>query len=91
MAIENAADLEEKLAEVCRYYRALYEVFSTTKSAVVEETTRWVLLGGSMIERLDAAVAEIEEYSGASDLRLVLNDLKEMRAKAHGLVEKGEV
>lgn len=90
MAIKDIPELEQKLSEVCRYYRALYEMYSTVHASDAQETTQWVLVGGGIMEKLDAAVSDIEAYAGAVDLRLILRDLREMREQKSGIADRGE-
>jgi hypothetical protein len=72
---------------MCRHYRALSEIWQKTEADDTVGVARWVRLGGKIVEQMDESIAEVEAYTGAADLRLVLDDLKRMR-EAKEKVEK---
>lgn len=81
-------EFEEALAQMCRYYRALHEIWGITEADDKGSVSSWVRLGGKILEKLDTTVSDIEAYSGCVDLRIVVDELKQMRAAKDGTVER---
>lgn len=85
MPIQSAKELEEKLEQLKRFYRAQSEIWSHTSSTDQREIAKWVVTGGKIKEGIDGVLAEIEDYTGCTDLRVLLEKMKEVAAERSGL------
>lgn len=79
MPITTPAEMEEKLAQLGRYYRAQYEMFSTIVAEDKEGVAKWVRLGGKIMEKMDEILSDVEVYSGTSELRIIIAELELIR------------
>lgn len=79
---------EDKLAQMCRLYRGLAELWKTVDASNKEEVARWVKAGGLMIEMLDEAMAMVEDHAGAADLRIILDQMAAIRANREAAKDK---
>lgn len=88
MPISSPQDLEDSLAQLCRFYRAQRELFQTTTALDQRTITSWVLTGGKIMEKMDAVLSDIEVYSGVADLRITTAELKQMREAKESTSER---
>lgn len=77
--IKDDAEFEQRLEQVCRFYRALREIWAKTNSSDSQQVGYWVQTGGATIETLDELLGDIEDYSGANELRLIWDQLNKIR------------
>lgn len=75
VAIENDKDFEERLQQLCRMYRALREVWARTNAADTDQVKKWVVAGGRIVSKITQLLADLEDYTGSMDLRLILDEL----------------
>lgn len=88
MPIQNKQEFEDALSKLCRFYRALYDIWETAEIADKPAVSYWVRIGGKLTEELDVSMSDIEAYSGVADLRIVLSELKQMRAAKEASAER---
>ena len=81
-------DFEKSLAQMCRFYRALREIYSTVDASKETELVKWVIVGGRILESMAQQIAAVEAYSGSSDLRLVVAEFKLIRKSKEVGVEE---
>lgn len=88
MPIRNDKDFEDRLAQLCRLYRAAREVWGETNAADDKAVTKWVLTGGKVLDKLNEVLAEIEDHTGCAELRIIVAELRETRANRESKMEK---
>jgi len=79
MPIKSDAELDEKLAQMARLYRAALETWKRTNAEDQTEIAKWVAAGGKILEKLTEVLADIEDYTGCMELRLIWEQLKAVR------------
>ncbi|HKE33147.1 MAG TPA: hypothetical protein VKD65_15555 [Candidatus Angelobacter sp.] len=88
MTIATDREFEERLAQLVRFYRAQRATWAATDVADRAALARWIRTGGKILEGLNESLAAIEEYSGAMELRLILDQFKAMEAEKGHLAER---
>lgn len=88
MPIEEDKVFEEKLEQLCRMYRASRQIFEKVQTNNERAVAKWVVAGGRVIDMITALLAELESYSGCSDLRQILADLEAVRREREAAKEK---
>lgn len=88
MAIKTIEEFEESLAKVGRLYRALQDIWSDTHPSEEAEIAKWVAAGGAIMEKLDETLAEIEDFTGTGELRVIWDRLKAMRQEKQSQAAK---
>lgn len=81
VAIENDKEFEEKLGQLCRMYRTLRKIWSETNAGDGRAVAKWVATGGKVIDLTTVLLAELEDYTGAGELRLIIDQLSGVQAK----------
>ena len=85
--IESDAQFEQRLLQFCRFYRMLREVWEKTNTQEPEEVVRWIQTGSAALELLDESQSDVEAYTGANDLRLLLDEMKRMKEEKQAIEE----
>lgn len=88
MAFQASEEFETALAQLCRFYRAQREMYGSVAVDDQRGVTRWVSLGGKLMDKMDEVLSDIEVYSGTSELRVITSELKQMRAAKDSAAEK---
>lgn len=88
MPITTPQDLEEKLSQLARFYRAQHQMYSTTIAEDKCGVAEWVRLGGKIMEKMDEVLSDIEVYTGAAELRIITAELKQIRKAKEASVER---
>lgn len=81
MAIENDKEFELKLAQLCRFYRCLREVWARTNAEDTAQVQKWIVFGGKIIDKTTVLLAELEDYTGSLELRTIWDNLNEIQQK----------
>lgn len=79
MAIENDKEFEESLAQLCRFYRAMREIWAQTNVSDRSQVHKPVVAGGRIMTKITMLLADLEVYTGSSEMRLIWDQLKEIR------------
>lgn len=74
--IRNDNELEDKLQQLCLMYRTMRSMTVQCQSGKMEPKT-WTITGGPIIRKIAELYGDLEEYTGAFDLRRVWDDLNE--------------
>lgn len=77
--IETSKDFEDALAQQSRYYRAVHEIWKDTSISDPQNLAKAVGLIGKLLDKLSEVQSEIEQYSGAADMRVIIAELAEIR------------
>lgn len=88
--IETAKDFEDALAQQSRYYRAVHEIWKSTSVSDTEKLAKAVALVGKLLDKLSEVQSEIERYSGAADMRVIIAELAEIRNSKSSATMQGE-
>jgi hypothetical protein len=80
VSIETDKVFEEKLEQLCRMYRTLRKIWAETNAADERAVARWVATGGKVIDLTTALLAELEDYTGSGELRLIISELESVQA-----------
>lgn len=86
--ITNDKEFSEKLTQLIRLYYAEREVFADTDTKNEDELAKWVVTGGKILDKLNQVLADIEDYTGCGELRIILADLKERRQERAAATER---
>ena len=79
MAIKDDPDFEAKLAQLQRLYRAMRLIWGKTNAADPAAVNNWVQTGGAVMEKITDVLADLEDYTGCNELRLIWDELRTMR------------
>jgi hypothetical protein len=79
--IKDDKEFEERLAQLCRLYRAAREIWAETNTGDDQEVAKWVVAGGKVLDKLSDVLGEIEDHTGCGELRVIVADLKARRAE----------
>lgn len=88
MALKDDADFEEKLAQLTRLYRAMRTIWGNTNASSQKQITNWVTTGGKVLDKLNDVIADVEDYAGCLELRVIWDDLKTKRLERDGQKER---
>lgn len=88
MAIDNDKSFEDNLARLCRFYRAMRLLWKSTNAKDQDALARWVIDAGKILETLSETLGDIEDYAGCMELRIIVDQMKTIRAERDGRPEK---
>jgi hypothetical protein len=88
MAIKDDQEFEGRLLQLMRMYQAMRETWAKTNAANESEVQKWVIAGRLIVEQITVLLADIEDYSGTGELRLILNAFKDIKRVREDKVEK---
>lgn len=83
MPIQSEKEFEEKLEQLGRLYRAVRVQFANV--TITQESAKKLILGtGKIVDTITAVLSDIEEYTGAAEIRRLAEGLKQVRREREG-------
>lgn len=80
MPITTEAEFESKLKQLTRLYRAIRHEFARVQ--LTEVTAAQLLTGtGKIVDKVTDILGDIEDYSGAADIRMINSEMRKIREK----------